>query len=192
MGRLLTFYQLPHLSFPERMPRNCPNLAIFLNNQDTDRIRLTSKQIETLRSLPDAKIQAAFLLLTQVSPQVLNEATRLAEEEYALRAAGNPIALAELERSKMFAAIHGPREVWLSESQISALASLPTPHLRKTLLLMRSVRQEDLEGLILHAQYGVELEKAELKRLMEDGAAYDEGRHTSQDPAQQDNDDADV
>ncbi len=175
------------------MLRNSPNLAKFPKmNHQTNRVRLTSKHIERLRTLPDAKIQAAFLLLTQVSPQVLNEATRLAEEEYALRAAGNPIKQAELEGSQLFAAIHGSREVWLSELQISALASLPTPYLRKALLLMRSVRQEDLEGLILHAQYGVALEKAELKRLMEDVAAYDEGRHTSQNPAQQDNDDADV
>lgn len=175
------------------MPRISQNLATIPNmDQEADQVRLTSKQIETLRSLPDAKLQAAFLLLTQVSPEVFNAKTRLAEEEYALSAAENPVKLADLERSKMITAIHGSREVWLGESQIFALASLPTPHLRKALLLMKSVRQKDLAGLILHAQYGVTLEKAALKRLMEDVPTYDDGRHTLQDPAQQGNDDADA
>jgi hypothetical protein len=57
---------------------------------------------------------------------------------------------------------------------------------------MESVRQEDLNGLILHAQYGVTLEKDELRRLMINTATGDRGRHTSQEPAQQDNDDAEA
>jgi hypothetical protein len=160
--------------------------------QETGGVRLTSKQIEILRSLPDAKLQTAFLLLGQVSPEALNAKMRRAEEDDASNAAGDPIRLAELDQLKKLAAIRGPHEIWLDTSQINALQALPTPHLRKALLLMKSVRQEDLNGLILHAQYGVTLEKDELRLLMADTATYDRGRHTSQEPAQQDNDDAEA
>jgi hypothetical protein len=160
--------------------------------QETGEIRLTAKQIEILRSLPDAKLQAAFLLLGQVSPEALNAKIRRTEEDDALNAAGDPIRLAELAQLKTIAAIHGSREVWLGKSQINALQALPTNHLRVALRLMESVRQEDLNGLILHAQYGVTLEKDELRRLMTNTATGDRGRHTSQEPAQQDNDDAEA
>ena len=145
--------------------------------QESSGVRLTSKQLEILRLLPDAKLQAAFLLLGQVSPEALNTEIRRAEEN-------------ELNQLKKIAAIRGSHEIWLDKSQITALQALPTNHLRKALRLMKSVRQEDLNGLILQAQYGVTLEKDELRRLMADTATYDRGRHTSQQPAQQDNDDA--
>ena len=158
--------------------------------QESSGVRLTSKQLEILRLLSDAKLQAAFLLLGQVSPEALNTEIRRAEENDALNAAGDPIRLAELNQLKKIAAIRGSHEIWLDKSQITALQALPTNHLRKALRLMKSVRQEDLNGLILQAQYGVTLEKDELRRLMADTATYDRGRHTSQQPAQQDNDDA--
>ena len=160
--------------------------------QVTGGVRLTSKQLEILRSLPDAKLQAAFLLLGQVSPEAINAKMRRTEEDDALNAAGDPIRQVELDQLKKIAAIRGIHEIWLDKSQINALQALPTPHLRKALLLMKSVRQKDLNGLILHAQYGVTREKDELRLLMADTATYDRGRHTSQEPAQQDNDDAEA
>ena len=160
--------------------------------QEAGRVRLTSKQLEILRSLPDAKLQAAFLLLGKVSPEALNAETRRAEKNDALNAAGEPISLAELDQLKKIGAIRGSHEIWLDKSQIAALQALPSNHLRKVLRLMESVRQEDLNSLILHAQDGVTLEKDELRRLMADTATYDRGRHTSQQPAQQDDDDAEA
>ena len=66
--------------------------------QESSGVRLTSKQLEILRLLPDAKLQAAFLLLGQVSPEALNTEIRRAEENDALNAAGDPIRLAELNQ----------------------------------------------------------------------------------------------
>lgn len=160
--------------------------------QETGGVRLTSREIEILRSLPDAKLQAAFLLLTRVSPEALNAKMRRAKEDDAMNAAGDPIRLAELDQLKKLAAIRGSHEIWLGKSQILALGTLPTPHLRRALLLMTSIRQKDLNGMILHVQDGVLLEKDELRILMAETATYDRGRHTSQEPAQQDNDDADA
>jgi hypothetical protein len=114
---------------------------------------------------------------------------RCVEEDDALTVGGDPVRLAELDQLKKIAATLGSHEIWLDKSQIIALESLPIPHLRKALLLMKSVRQEDLDGLIAHAQNGVTLEKDELRLLMAQTETYNRGRHTSQKPAQQDNDD---
>ena len=160
--------------------------------QETGGVRLTVKQIEILRSLPDAKLRAAFLLLRRVSPEALSAKMRRAEEDAALSVGGDPVRRAELDQLKEIAAILGSREIWLGKSQIIALESLPIPHLRKALRLMTSVRTENLDGLILHAQDGVTLEKDNLRLLMAQTEKYDHGRHTSQKPAQQDNDDVET
>lgn len=158
-------------------------------DQESDRVRLTAKQIEALRLLPDVKLRAAFLLLWRVQPETINNKLRAADEVSALNVAGDPEREANLERQRRDNLLHAPHELWLEKSQIIALGTLPIPHLRKALRLMKGVRQKDLNGLILQAQYGVSLETDELRQLMTETDAYDRGRHTNQKPAQETNDD---
>ena len=153
-------------------------------------VRLTSQQLERLRTLPDSKLQLAFLLLGQVSPEALDAVIRRAEEDHALNGQGDPTSQMEISHLKMKAGIRESNEIYLNKSQITALRGLPTDHLRKALRLMTSAKQGDIQGLILHAQNGVLLERDELRRLMADTATFDGARHTMQNPAQQDTDDS--
>ena len=154
-----------------------------------DSIRLTSKQIEILRKLPDKELKKAFLILRQVSPADLNAKILINNLEVESNGLPDSIPFAEPDLSQKIASIHGLNEIFLDSQQIVALANLPAPHLRKALRLMKTVRQSDLNGLILQVQYAVTLEKEELSRLMTETVTNDKGRHTFQKPAQRDDED---
>jgi len=155
-----------------------------------DGVRLTSQQLARLRTLPDSKLQLAFLLLGRVSPEALDAGIRRAEEDHELKRHGDPISQVEFSQLNIKSGIRESNDIYLNKSQITALRGLPTGHLRKALRLMTSAKQEDIQGLILHAQNGVLLERDELRRLMADTATFDGARHTMQNPAQQDTDDS--
>ena len=82
-------------------------------DQESDRVRLTAKQIEALRLLPDVKLRAAFLLLWRVQPETINNKLRAADEVSALNVAGDPEREANLERQRRDNLLHVPHELWL-------------------------------------------------------------------------------